>query len=103
MALDSRVNPSTGGPRCGANRSRVADKVSNDRLTAWVSVSAVLLVSSLVASFSEYGDDVRLSGMTLDGRRWRCPAGSRVKTRCPSSVAVRMWAVVSEPSRYLAV
>ena len=51
-----------------------------------------------MASVSEYGDDVRDTGMTSVERSMPLPADSRVSTRWPSSVPVRMWAVVSDPS-----
>ena len=63
-----------------------------------MSVPAVFVVSSLTASVSEYGEDVRETGMTVCGRIVAAPADSRVSTRLPSSDPVRMWAVVSEPS-----
>ena len=61
---DSRVSPSNVGPSCGAIWSIVADSVSSDWLSVSVSVPAVLVVRSLTASVSEYGDDVRDTGMT---------------------------------------
>ena len=42
----------------------VSDSVSRDWLSAAVSVPAVLVVRSLTASVSEYGDEVRDIGMT---------------------------------------
>ena len=68
-----------------------------------MSVPAVLVVRSLTASVSEYGDDVRVIGMTSSGCSVPLPADSRVSTRWPSSDPVRMCAVVSEPSWTVAV
>nr|CRL74652.1 hypothetical protein CPGR_01303 [Mycolicibacter nonchromogenicus] len=59
------------------------------------------MLSSLTTSTSEYGDDVRVSGMTSSGRILPLPAGSTVSTRSPSSDPVRMCAVVCPPSPYL--
>ena len=64
-----------------------------------MSVSLVLAVNSLTASVSEYGAPVRDTGMTSADRSVPVPSDSSVSNRCPSSVPVRMWAVVSEPSR----
>ena len=61
-------------------------------------MSAVLVVSSLTASVSEYGDAVRDTGMTSIGRIVPSPLDSNVKTRSPRRVPVRTWAVVSDPS-----
>ncbi len=64
---------------------------------------AVLVVSSLTASVSEYGDAVRDTGMTSIGRIVPSPFDSNVKTRSPRRVPVRTWAVVSDPSEHRAV
>ena len=64
-------------------------------------VPAAFVVRSLTASVSEYGEDVRETGITSIGCIVPLPADSRVSTRSPSSVPVRMCAVVSEPSRIL--
>ena len=98
---DNRDTPSNVGPNCGAIWSSVADSVSNDWLSDSVLVPAVLAVSSLTASVSEYGDDVREIGMTVFGDSVPLPADSSASTRSPSRVPVRMCAVVSEPSAYL--
>ncbi len=68
------------------------DSVSSDWLSDWVSVPAVLVVRSLTASVSEYGEEVRVLGMTSPGRIVPVPRPSRVNTRWPSSDPVRMWA-----------
>ena len=98
---DNRDRPSKVGPSCGEIWSRVCARVSNDWFSESVSVSAVFAVSSLTASVNEYGDDVRGTGMTFWGSRLPLPSESRASTRSPSSVPVRMCAVVSEPSGYL--
>ena len=98
---DRRDNPSNVGPSCGAIWSSVCASVSSDWLSDSVLVAAVLAVSSLTASVSEYGDEVRDVGMTCCGSSVPLPSESSANTRSPSSVPVRMWAVVSEPSAYL--
>ena len=75
--------------------------MSSDWLSVSVSVPAVFVVRSLTASVNEYGDDVREAGMTWFGGSVPLPADSSASTRSPSSVPVRMCAVVSEPSAYL--
>ena len=77
----------------------VVERVSSDLLRVAVSVPLVLEVNSLTASVREYGAPVRDNGMTSEVRSVPWPLDSRVRIRCPSSVPMRMWAVVSEPSR----
>ena len=72
--------------------------MSSDWFSDPVSVPAVLVVRSLTASVSEYGEDVRVIGMSVCGFIVVLPADSRVSTRSPSRVPVRMCAVVSPPS-----
>src|ERR1700761_1868685 len=95
---DSRVSPSKAGPSCGAIWLSVADNVSSDWFSDPVLVPAVLVVRSLTASVSEYGDDVRDTGIRSIGCIMPLPADSRVSIREPSSVPVLMCAVVSDPS-----
>ncbi len=75
--------------------------MSSDWFSAAVSVPAVSVVKSLTASVSEYGEEVRETGMTSIGCIVPLPADSSVSTRSPSSDPVRMCAVVSDPSRTL--
>ena len=71
---DSRVTPSKAGPSCGAIWSSVADRVSSDWLSVSVFVPAMSVVRSPRASVSEYGEDVRETGMT---RHRMQPAAAR--------------------------
>ena len=91
----------TSGPAAARSGRGWSTSVSSDWLSAAVSVPAVFVVSSLTASVSEYGDDVRDTGMTSLGCSVPLPADSSVSTRSPSSVPVRMCAVVSSRARTL--
>ena len=61
------------GPNCGAIWSMVLASTSRDWFSDWVSVAATLVVRSLTASVSEYGDAVRDTGMTVQGRHLSRP------------------------------
>jgi hypothetical protein len=53
----------------------VSDRVSSDWFSWAVSVPAVLVVNSLTASVSEYGDDGRVTGIRVGGFIVVLPAG----------------------------
>jgi hypothetical protein len=72
--------------------------VSSDWFREAVSVPAVFVVNSSTAWVSEYGEEVRVAGMTSIGLIVPSPLDSNVNTRSPRRVPVRTCAVVSEPS-----
>lgn len=59
----------------------VSESESSASLTPAVSVPAVLVVRSLTASVSEYGEEVRETGMTSFGCSAVPPADSSVRMR----------------------